>query len=68
MPSKLDGTMVDSNRDPRRGALQRPPDHTDGFSIPVEDGAVLNRYHERYEEVGTFVSNTPKGIIFKSAF
>lgn len=51
MPSKLDGTMVDSNRDPRRGALQRPPDHTDGFSIPVEDGAVLNRYHERYEEL-----------------
>lgn len=49
--SKLGGS-VDSSRDPRLGGSRRPTNGTGG--IPVENATILNRYNDRYEQVGAF--------------
>lgn len=48
-PGGVDGTMVDSSRDPRRLTSTTPVNGTGG--APVEDASVLSRYSERYEQV-----------------
>lgn len=60
MPSNFDGTSVDLNRDPRRRVSARTAKVKSGVSIPVEDASVLNKYNERYEEVGIFRIEHPK--------
>ncbi|RJE22324.1 MCM3-associated protein [Aspergillus sclerotialis] len=46
------GGTVNLSRDPRLRDSERP---TNGTSeIPVENAAILNRYNDRYEQVGVF--------------
>lgn len=49
-PAASSATSVDSSRDPRRQSAMQVNGNTRS-GIIVEDGAVLNSYHERYEKV-----------------
>lgn len=59
MTSDFSKTTVDSSRDPRQRASAPPVNGTGG--VPVENGAILNSYVARYEQVGAIYVKIYRG-------
>ncbi|KAL2818461.1 SAC3/GANP/Nin1/mts3/eIF-3 p25 family-domain-containing protein [Aspergillus cavernicola] len=50
-PSDRGGTIVNSNRDPRKRPVANPTNGVPGANVPVEDASTMGSYNDRYEKL-----------------